>query len=466
MIPGPRAGRVRALRDDPPQHLRQRARRRSSRRSRRAAGPGLFFAGQMSGVEGYVESAASGLLAGIGAAFRARGEEPRSLSRRTRRSGALGRYIARSDPAHYQPTNIAFGLLPELPQRDPGQGPAAAGPRPSAPSRSLEAFRPRLDAAGARAARAAARPSEAAVQARPSPRSSATSTASATPRPTRSAPTARTSRSSSSTCARSSAASRGPQDVDHLADPRVPGPAAPRGPARRPPPRASWPACAPSSATCAARASSSATPRAPCCRPRLERRIPSPPRRGRGRGPARRARATGDAALRARAILELLYATGIRCAELVGLDLAEVDLDGADGPGPGQGQEGAGRALRAAAPRRRSAPTCRRAASCAAAVRRAVRERARWPIDRSVASGRLVADRVRQVALARRVSPHTLRHSFATHLLERGADLRSIQELLGHASLSTTQRYTHVNARHITGNLQKDAPARLDDSCR
>jgi methylenetetrahydrofolate--tRNA-(uracil-5-)-methyltransferase len=77
---------------------------------------GLFFAGQMSGVEGYVESAASGLVAGLAASFRARGEEPVSLPEDTA-LGALGRYIARSDPAHYQPTNIAFGLLPELPQR-------------------------------------------------------------------------------------------------------------------------------------------------------------------------------------------------------------------------------------------------------------------------------------------------------------------------------------------------------------
>jgi methylenetetrahydrofolate--tRNA-(uracil-5-)-methyltransferase len=77
---------------------------------------GLFFAGQMSGVEGYVESAASGLLAGLAASFRARGEEPPSLPEDTA-LGALGRYIARSDPAHYQPTNIAFGLLPELSQR-------------------------------------------------------------------------------------------------------------------------------------------------------------------------------------------------------------------------------------------------------------------------------------------------------------------------------------------------------------
>jgi methylenetetrahydrofolate--tRNA-(uracil-5-)-methyltransferase len=77
---------------------------------------GLFFAGQMSGVEGYVESAASGLLAGIGAFLRAHGREPEAFPEDTA-LGALGRYIARSDPDSYQPTNIAFGLLPDLPRR-------------------------------------------------------------------------------------------------------------------------------------------------------------------------------------------------------------------------------------------------------------------------------------------------------------------------------------------------------------
>jgi methylenetetrahydrofolate--tRNA-(uracil-5-)-methyltransferase len=111
---------------------------------------GLFFAGQMSGVEGYVESAASGLVAGTAAAFRARGEEPPAFPETTA-IGALGRYIARSDPAHYQPTNVAFGLLPELPQRvrDKARKRLALAHRAL---ESLERFRARLDVPGGPAA--------------------------------------------------------------------------------------------------------------------------------------------------------------------------------------------------------------------------------------------------------------------------------------------------------------------------
>jgi methylenetetrahydrofolate--tRNA-(uracil-5-)-methyltransferase len=104
---------------------------------------GLFFAGQMSGVEGYVESAASGLLAGIGAASRAAGEDPSAFPEDTA-LGALGRYIARSNPENYQPTNIAFGILPELGQkiRDKSKRRLAISARALD---SLEAFRPRVE---------------------------------------------------------------------------------------------------------------------------------------------------------------------------------------------------------------------------------------------------------------------------------------------------------------------------------
>ncbi len=163
-----------------------------------------------------------------------------------------------------------------------------------------------------------------------------------------------------------------------------------------------------------------------------------------------------DAVLRARAILELLYATGLRCGELVSLDLAEVDLDGRMLRVVGKGRKErvvpfgnqARSALRAYLPARLRA----RPRSEALFVNR----NGGRLTDRSVRA--LVARRVRQAALSQRISPHGLRHSFATHLLERGADLRSIQELLGHASLSTTQRYTHVNLRHILEIYNKTHP--------
>jgi methylenetetrahydrofolate--tRNA-(uracil-5-)-methyltransferase len=115
--------------------------------------PGLFFAGQMSGVEGYVESAASGLVAGLSAAARARDEEPLAFPRETA-LGALGRYISESSPRAYAPTNIAFGLLPELatPIRDRARRRLALAHRALD---SLERFRPRLGFMGEGLPRAA-----------------------------------------------------------------------------------------------------------------------------------------------------------------------------------------------------------------------------------------------------------------------------------------------------------------------
>lgn len=164
----------------------------------------------------------------------------------------------------------------------------------------------------------------------------------------------------------------------------------------------------------------------------------------------------GDAVLRARAILELLYATGLRCGELVSLDLSEVDLEGRMVRVVGKGRkervvpfgQRARQAIRAYLPAR--ARTRPREDALF------VNPRGGRLTDRSVRL--LVARRVRQTALAQRISPHGLRHSFATHLLQRGADLRTIQELLGHTSLSTTQRYTHVNTRHLIDIYSKTHP--------
>jgi integrase/recombinase XerC len=164
----------------------------------------------------------------------------------------------------------------------------------------------------------------------------------------------------------------------------------------------------------------------------------------------------GLAAVRGRAILELLYATGVRCAELVALDVGEVDVGARMVRVVGKGRkervvlfgQRAQEALGDWLAERRGLHPRTEALFLNARGGRLT--------DRSVRS--LVARRVAQLALARRCSPHTLRHSFATHLLTRGADLRAIQELLGHASLSTTQRYTHVDTRHLLEVYRKAHP--------
>lgn len=163
----------------------------------------------------------------------------------------------------------------------------------------------------------------------------------------------------------------------------------------------------------------------------------------------------GLAPVRARAMLELLYGTGIRCAELVGLDRDSVDLDERVLRVVGKGRKE--RVVPFGRPARDALIAyLATAGPVATAGALFVNARGGRISDRYVRM--VVARRVRQVAVHRRISPHTLRHSFATHLLERGADLRSIQELLGHANLSTTQRYTHVNLTHILEIYRKTHP--------
>jgi integrase/recombinase XerD len=153
---------------------------------------------------------------------------------------------------------------------------------------------------------------------------------------------------------------------------------------------------------------------------------------------------------RDRAMLELLYATGLRVSELVGLELNDVNLESRVLIARGKGSK------------ERLVPV---GAPAAEAVR-AYLETARETLLRGRTSKHLfigprarpltrqgfakILDRcARGAGIRRRISPHKLRHSFATHLLEGGADLRAVQEMLGHADVSTTQIYTHVDRTHV-----------------
>jgi integrase/recombinase XerC len=161
---------------------------------------------------------------------------------------------------------------------------------------------------------------------------------------------------------------------------------------------------------------------------------------------------------RDRSILETLYATGIRVGELVRADLGDFNLGEASGDGMlrvfGKGRKErmvpvgtkAVSALRGYFEMRAElAPVKGGRGSDRDAV--FLNARGGRLTDRSVR--RILDERLRRAAALSKVSPHTLRHSFATHMLNAGADLRSIQELMGHASLSTTQKYTKVTTRRL-----------------
>jgi integrase/recombinase XerD len=211
-------------------------------------------------------------------------------------------------------------------------------------------------------------------------------------------------------------------------------------------------------------------PSAGVVRPRLPRSLPRPlsvedVQRLLGASPE--ATAVGK---RDRAILETLYGAGLRVSELTGLDVDDVDLE-----------EGSVRVLGKGG-KERDVPLGRFACDAVSAyVTRArpqlVSARSRAALFLNQRGGRLTRQGVagilgKAVAAAgvdRRVTPHTLRHSFATHLLEGGADVRVVQELLGHASVATTQVYTLVTNEHLrevyftTHPRARRAPARRRD---
>ncbi|MEL7061077.1 MAG: tyrosine recombinase XerC [Acidobacteriota bacterium] len=190
--------------------------------------------------------------------------------------------------------------------------------------------------------------------------------------------------------------------------------------------------------------------------PKLETTLPRHLRPGETEALLETATRDDELEARDRSIVELLYAAGLRVGELAALDWSDVDLRA--------------RVLRVLGKggKERMVPFGREAAQALSDWRaewRMVRERAdvlgadrdEDPIFLNARGGRLTARSVRRI-LDRRgaaaglppgIHPHTLRHTFATHLLENGADLRAIQELLGHASLATTQKYTHVDIERL-----------------
>jgi len=158
---------------------------------------------------------------------------------------------------------------------------------------------------------------------------------------------------------------------------------------------------------------------------------------------------------RERALFELLYASGLRVSEAAGLDLDDVDFSARLVKVVGKGNkerivpfgESAAHALRDYLPSR--AALRHRAAEDASDPGEPLFVNARGGRLTTRSMARLLKRRLRAAGLPAEISPHALRHTFATHLLQAGADLRAIQELLGHASLSTTQKYTHLDAARL-----------------
>lgn len=165
-------------------------------------------------------------------------------------------------------------------------------------------------------------------------------------------------------------------------------------------------------------------------------------------------------AVRDRALLELLYGCGLRVSEACGLDAGEVDLDLGRIRVLGKGG------------REREIPMGEAAADSLREYLGGARDltppgeadavalfRNRRGKRLSARDARAVVEKYRRRVLSgRKVSPHTLRHSFATHLMEGGADIRAVQELLGHASMSSTQRYTHVSKGRLFGAHRQSHP--------
>jgi integrase/recombinase XerD len=184
--------------------------------------------------------------------------------------------------------------------------------------------------------------------------------------------------------------------------------------------------------------------------PRKTQRLPRVLTRGEVSRLLREPKGTEPRPLRDRALLEVMYACGLRASEVVALDLGDIDLDEQMLRARGKGSK------------ERLVPIGRQAV----AALRAYCERGRPALVGVAVESRLFVNRrgtgltrqglykivqghARRAGLLEKMSPHTLRHTFATHLLAGGCDLRSLQEMLGHADLATTQIYTHLSAERL-----------------
>jgi site-specific recombinase XerD len=171
--------------------------------------------------------------------------------------------------------------------------------------------------------------------------------------------------------------------------------------------------------------------------PRLPRRLPDTPKASEVEAAVDGMDGNGPLALRNRALVELVYSAGLRSAEAVGLELGDVDFDREQLHVRGKGGK------------ERVVPLGEEAALLLAHYL----HEARPKLVRGAENAVFVSARGKRLdtSTVRRVfsNPHRLRHAFATHLLEGGADLRTIQELLGHSSLSTTQLYSHVDGKRL-----------------
>jgi site-specific recombinase XerD len=193
--------------------------------------------------------------------------------------------------------------------------------------------------------------------------------------------------------------------------------------------------------------------------PKREKRLPRVLGPDETRTLLERIPASGPLEIRDRAIFEVAYSCGLRCQEIINLDMGDVDFDSERVRVDGKGgkvrivpigepaQKALDRYLSVARP-----ALADRTGETALFVSR--RGRRLSPSD----VRRRLQGWVREAALAGRISPHALRHSFATHLLEGGADLRSIQELLGHSSVSTTQVYTRVEPSRLRKQYERSHP--------